>query len=546
LMKCSSNADCEAPRICGFIDGNEAMGLRCVEPGATPDGDACVLHSDCASRFCAGSVCAQRCDVTSNCNAGDECQAVEVGGLGIVAGACMTASCGCTADQVCNLQGTCGPGPLCNQDDDCSGGDICAFNHCRPTCQQTDQCQAGEDCTGLSANQPHVCLPATCGCAGTQVCDGGSCFESRPCFSDDDCDTPPGRCLGDQCYDLCSSTTECPGGLECVAVRTNPPDLWSVRLCSVPTCSCQDADTWCWLDGNDNKYCYRGNDCSLCDDIPDSDFQCWWVDSVEDVGEACRCTNVSVCGPSCSNDSDCQPGYLCGATNACEIVTCETDADCPGGTVCGAHPTMNYQGRACWHPGSTPDGENCNNHQDCQSAACIWNICTSLCSLSGECAASEVCSYGIPEYPNEVAVCYAEDSSSCTGGCAADEWCYNGGCYAGQACWFDYNSCDTGFACDGVICQPECASSNECPAEQECILADFYDWDVVNATKICRDAECHCRNRDDVCRSNASQGGDQRYCLRAVPCNAFLNPCPEQPNYTCACAPTTTIADPCA
>jgi hypothetical protein len=131
-------------------------------------------------------------------------------------------------------------------------------------------------------------------------------------------------------------------------------------------------------------------------------------------------------------------------------------------------------------------------------------------------------------------VCYDEVSSSCSSGCAADEWCYNSGCYTGQACWFDQNSCETGMACDGVVCLPECSSSNDCPLDQECILANFYNWNVVDATKVCKEPECRCRLRDDICRSNVSQGGNQRYCLRAVQCNEFSNPCPEQPNYTCS------------
>jgi hypothetical protein len=540
LEACESDADCQAPRVCGFVDGAEQMGLRCVEPGAGADGTGCVNHSECASGFCADAVCTRRCDVTSDCEAGDECQATHVGP--VVVGACKTASCGCATDQVCNLMGECGPGPLCNSDDDCDAGHACAYYLCRPTCQQTDQCQAGEDCTGISPQQPHVCLPATCGCAGNQVCDGGSCFDARPCDFDSDC--TGGRCVGGQCYDDCTSTAGCPAGLECVTVWLT--DWESYRLCTVPVCNCQLADSWCRVDQAENNYCFQGDDCTSCP-FGDPDYNCEWAGDVYNVGDACRCINLTVCGPSCSQHEDCPHGYVCNVDSACELTTCVTDADCPAGTVCGAHPDLGYTARACWVPGNTADGFSCENHWECASAACVWSTCTNLCGETSECQAGEVCSYQVPGNPWNIAVCTEEGTSSCTAGCPASEWCHNSTCWAGQACFMDFNICQDPEVCDGTICGLSCVASTDCPAEQECVLN--WEWDPVAATKTCREPVCNCRVRDDVCMTD---GGSMRMCFWAQDHCSVMNPCPSGDyfcddgyNWACRCTNDAVCGPSC-
>jgi hypothetical protein len=94
--------------------------------------------------------------------------------------------------------------------------------------------------------------------------------------------------------------------------------------------------------------------------------------------------------------------------------------------------------------------------------------------------------------------------------------------------------------------------------DKECVVFGM-DWNVVDANKGCRDPECRCRDRRDVCFSDAEWGGDFRECLRAVQCNEFSNPCPDQPHYSCdqqynysclciddaVCGPTCLLHEDC-
>ena len=239
LAVCSTTADCAADRVCGLLEGSESAGRRCITPGTAIAGEGCATHGECASGICLDGLCTTSCELTSDCEAGEECASVFGGAVAV----CGAASCGCAADEVCTTAGECGAGPICVDDSACAGDDICAEELCRQTCDVTGDCLPGQDCVALAVDTPAVCAEAGCGCAADEVCEGGVCFVSTPCVDHGDCAT--GRCYGGQCREACNSTAVCPAGLECVAVNVDEHTFEMERLCVTPTCDCPDATSWC-------------------------------------------------------------------------------------------------------------------------------------------------------------------------------------------------------------------------------------------------------------------------------------------------------------
>jgi hypothetical protein len=484
LPRCAVDSECDTGRVCGLLDGQEHTGTRCVTAGKGETGTSCSSHADCKGGFCNAGLCKLRCLNASECGAGQECRATLVSSkIDFVVGACQAAACGCAAGEVCNLDKACGPGALCNADDDCGADHSCVRHLCRPNCQKTSQCALGLDCTGLDAAKPHVCVPATCGCGPDEVCDSGRCFVSRPCASDGVC--AGGLCIGGQCKDKCVRTTDCAGGLECVAVPVFQDPFSSyterARVCAVTECDCRDTGTWCLPNsgsdatmtpagGSGQGMCFLGSDCSKCQ-MGNLNYYCsgFYNASIRDAtqGQACFCSNPAVCGPRCHADDECPDGYVCDASNACVVLACKHDSDCPTGKVCGANPTQ-YNLQACRVPGTKADGAECSLHSDCASGACDGGFCSTRCVNGTDCATGEVCTYGKNPAGFDIAMCVANAKSTCTSGCGKDQWCDEGQCRNGTSCRYNWNNCASTEICDGYSCQRRCGKAEDCASTETC------------------------------------------------------------------------------
>ncbi|MBI4509734.1 MAG: carboxypeptidase regulatory-like domain-containing protein [Deltaproteobacteria bacterium] len=538
LSRCVADTDCDSPRACGLIDGQEATGPRCVTPGPQAAGQQCKTHSECASGFCSEGTCRKRCSATQECGSGEECRATKV--LDKVAvGACQAATCGCSGADACNLGGECGQGPICNRDEDCGTGKACVNNLCRALCQKTEQCAQGQSCTGLGGDRPHVCLANGCGCSGDQVCEGTTCFTAKPCRDDSTCGA--GRCVGGQCFNQCKSTKDCAAGLECVAVSSNPNDFWSTRfrVCSAPECGCHDPNAWCMstkeraedIGWRTAKQCFTGSDCNGCPWDPKATYNCIGTRyPVADLpGQACGCfNNLETCGPTCTSHAECPDGYQCD-NGGCKQTRCASDADCPQGLTCGTSRDDFYT-MVCRVPGSKADASECSHHGECASGSCINNRCVNRCTTTSDCGSGEACTYGASGYYDIASCTSTATQGSCPSGCGAGEWCYNGQCRSGRQCFSNYSNCATDEVCDYVSCLKSCKSSLDCSADTECILLDTWTSTPVTSNAACKKPDCHCRNRADRCRSD----GYTKECFRPVTCN-FMSTCDSTAGSEYAC-----------
>jgi hypothetical protein len=129
------------------------------------------------------------------------------------------------------------------------------------------------------------------------------------------------------------------------------------------------------------------------------------------VGVTC---NGGRCNLTCSNNADCQSGYLCGSGSTC---VCESDSACPSGHYCGAS-------------GSCQPILPCQLNSDCADAGLICEARSQTCQPSGTCVL----------YPD--------------------------------AGYFDYfvaaYDCQSGSGCDGTKCQSGCIANFDCPSGQAC------------------------------------------------------------------------------
>ncbi len=66
-------------------------------------------------------------------------------------------------------------------------------------------------------------------------------------------------------------------------------------------------------------------------------------ESVDDCECDEVCGDTRTCSLLCSDDSECEPGTVCGATQGYCVVPCIRDTECPEGQAC-------TQEGVCWFP----------------------------------------------------------------------------------------------------------------------------------------------------------------------------------------------------
>lgn len=229
----------------------------------------CTTGSDCATGFCADSVCcntacnAGPCDACSiaagaaidgtcslltgpACNDGDACTQVDTCQMGVCTGGDPVT---CSASVQCHATGTCDSatgqcddpslpdGLPCDDGNACTQSDTCQAGACASgapvTCAAMDQCHAAGMCdqvTGQCSN-PSIADGTACNdgnaCTQLDACQSGMCTGANPvsctatdnCHDDGTCDPTTGQCF----KPVKADGTACAGGT-CVGGVCTTPD----------------------------------------------------------------------------------------------------------------------------------------------------------------------------------------------------------------------------------------------------------------------------------------------------------------------------------
>ncbi|MCC6808369.1 MAG: hypothetical protein IT381_13175 [Deltaproteobacteria bacterium] len=370
---CTSEADCEALRVCigstGRCSADCSGGQACRDgccagagcrPGIeqTACGPAGGVCTDCTTnpqgRRCANGACgcADNADCVTSAH-GSEC----LGGV-----------CGCAASDDCPL------GQACNQathqcSSSCAGGLVCNGG----CCDLTDHCVGG---TGAAAcgSAGALCKSCAGNSAGDECVNVGAGVRDCGCVSSPDCSDPKQPvCRGTgQCG--CDVAADCPAGQACdTTTHTCEADCGAGRLCNG---CCNGIDC---LSGTANDQCgTTGGSCFSCQALTDNKA---CTTPAQAIGaNRCGCTTAST---HCSSLKACRSG-LC-STN-CSPVGGGANLACNGGCCDGSACQPGTSAGACG-----PIGGNCSACSgQASNKTCVNRACG--CTAPSHCTASQCCS----------------------------------------------------------------------------------------------------------------------------------------------------------
>jgi hypothetical protein len=258
------------------------------------------------------------------------------------------------------------PAPkTCSGNSSCGPGEICTSTGCLKTCTDDASCgdKSGLVCkNGYCSSPTQKDPPKTVECTTKADCggDGKACVDSK-CVA---CGGTAGPCP-------CTASTDCSGGLTCVAGK-----------CTAPSNVCKYSS-----DCADGKVCADGQCLTSCASAPCSDgFTC----------------TKGVCQPNatgggggqtqaCSNDDVCGAGKFCDQ-GQCVVDTRPQAPNCANDTQCTGTPARKCVGGYCKY--------TCTDS----------NYCLTIDSRIGVCAKDGVCR--TPQEANASCV----DPSGCSGG----------------------------------------------------------------------------------------------------------------------------------
>lgn len=244
----------------------------CVTVALAGTGCPIWLEGEHGGGMCVGEFCP--CGSHTDCDPGYYCDPGY--------GECLRATpCPCPDGFTCDWRSTCVPTEVvsCDEDSDCTGG-YCDLDS--GVCVSTGSCRPGieGDCDpygeSFVCDDRGVCVPdrgpcptGECGCTSDSQCSGGWLCRS-------------GRCRDPA--EICSVTSECPGGTACV-------------------------DSFCHVVGCPGVECPATQVCNAgtCEDDPDGGGQC--VYSTE-----CSANQLCVngyCVQACTDSVSCRPFESC-------------------------------------------------------------------------------------------------------------------------------------------------------------------------------------------------------------------------------------------
>ncbi len=296
--------------------------------GAKSLGSPCSTAADCASTFCADSVC---------CNnaCGGACEVCD--GVG-TPGTCMAATAGTDPRGDCADQGA----ATCGTDGFCDGAGACRKYLAGATCQSG-------------------------GCTGSTLTFAGRCDGTGTCVSAPTQSCAPFVCDSTgQCKTTCSSDADCTNGNFCVS--------GSCGLRPIGANCSADADCM-------STHCAQGvccasacvGTCQSCA-LTGSGGTCTPVPAGQYPNPRTQCTDTGA--------ANCLTDGLCSGAGTCQLYAKGTQ--CSAGSCTGAtgQPPSTCNGTgSCVAPGTT----------SCAPYICGTGACKMTCSSNTDCASPDIC-----------------------------------------------------------------------------------------------------------------------------------------------------------
>jgi hypothetical protein len=368
FCKGASGSPCVTDSGCGtYVNNGTTIQLTCAFSGycgiPVASGGPCNSNADCTTGACAAGVC--KSPNGSSCGSDPDC----------ASGACIcTLNGGLTT---CACQAPQGSGGSCNTNSDCISNN-CTGGVCKTL--------NGQTCTQDSACMSGACISGRCGDPGI--------FRAT-CDSNPDCRS--NTCSGSNCLasggELCTNDNDCANGgcgLEtststintCIGQRTGGNTCNSNADCSSGSCSTNICLGAVGETCTGDNACAPGTSCianqcaapvvngSYCDSNQDcANGTCNLVDTSPTY---LKC--IGGLSAPCTYPSDCASGSCFG--NVCDAqhangVACTYDQNCTSG-ICNRQTSTSTL--SCL-TATKPAGSYCHSNADCDSGACVTNVC---------------------------------------------------------------------------------------------------------------------------------------------------------------------------
>ncbi len=426
LAATDPDAECPGSQVC---NGSGACKL--------PNGDACLLGTDCTSGNCADGVC---CNTACT----GACQA------------CTAAKKGSGSDGACgNIAVATDPDNECFGALSCSGAGACALLPNGTACAASGECGSGFCADGVCCNTACNTLCNACTAVKKGAGSDGTCAAVAANLD------PDSECAGAL---VCSGASLCklPNGEACLVAADCVSNACVDGVCCNTTCtgSCQACSAAKKGSGSDGA-------CGNIAVSTDPDSECFGAITCNGAGACGTLANGAACGNGgeCAS-ANCVDGVCCntacntlcnactavkkgaGADGTCGVVIANLDPDneCAGAQVCNG-------ASAC----KLPNGEACLLNGDCVSNACADGVCCNT-TCTGACQACTAAKKG----SGSDGVCGAiaattDPDNECSGLFSCNG---SGACALlanGAACSAN-GECTSGFCADGVCCNTACGS----------------------------------------------------------------------------------------
>ncbi len=443
-----------------------------------PDGQGCLVDSDCSSENCTAGTCASSSAPSCSDNVQNQDETdIDCGGQkcpGCVEGKhCGTdtdcqqgqqLSCAdgiCTSQCVADCSGKCGGvSDGCDGTcDTCPSGQWCDAQSCK-VCNSDSHCgESCTDCTSQDSNR--ACVNAVCGCVlssdckESEVCRNGTCLELIECSAPGECpegnwcDIDAGICVH------CDSDNHCGQSCtDCTSQRRDKVCIDGVCACATNDhCaqgeSCQDGHCIC----TDGELTCEGNTVRICSGGVWNDLIDCTVSGQVCIDSACQE------GIICSTDDECMMFNMVCQDGHCAPAPCGSDIDCDEFERCQEGTCICEEGITACHD---------NMVQSCLDS--IWNVlddCTAQgmtcvedhCEVNPLCPAGQQCENnplggqqrgcldnGMPPSDAEMGC----DAGNPFGSCMGNSTCYEFGAGLPSVCIERCGLCPEGQVCTNV------------------------------------------------------------------------------------------------
>jgi len=470
-----------------------------VEPAEddTPcdDDDACTQRDSCQAGACVGSE-PKTCAASDDCHVDGECdpKTGECSEAKADDGAPCDDGQGCTSDDVCHDGSCAGAAVACDDGLSCSvdscdeKSGACAADMSACSCVEDVDCDDGNACNGLEIcgsnklcqpGAPVVC-PASGDACTTLACvaETGAC-EPEPVKDGTACDD----------LDACTGRDTCQAGV-CVGsdavVCAALSQCHSPGVCDKLTGACTNPQK------ANNSPCNDGNACSATDTcqagacVGSAPVSCSALDQCHVVG-VCD-TATGICSkPTKANGVKCDDANPCTAGDACQAGVCTpaSAVTCTAADSCHAVGTCDVKSGKCSTP-LKPDGTACNDGKSCSGPdKCAGGVCS---------GAATVC--------DDKIACTIDSCSEQLGGCTVDS--KNCACQTAA-------DCDDGNPCNGV---------ETCSAAKQCLPGKALDCSGLSDD--CNSGTCNPATGACVAspKSNGTACNDGNACTSSDSCQA--------------------------